>query len=270
FDRAVSPDGLSLLTAHLDGVARLWELSTGKPRFALPLENDVPPSDPWFHSFVAFSPDGRFVAATRGDRRARIWMAASGRPVGKPLLHEDTVLGVRFGPEGKMLATAAGKRIQFWSVERGVPEGKPLVLEEDARGPEFTGDGRHLLVWGKHQFQIWDVAARTLQRRVDGVDFDIFHACFSPDGRFVLANGQRTVGGRWGQSAAQLWEVSGRPVSDRWQWDGGPPTDGFPRSAFRPDGRVVAIGGPLRLWQAPSGKPVGIVGPEMYSNWPVF
>jgi serine/threonine protein kinase/WD40 repeat protein len=271
-DCAVSPDGLSILTAHLDGAARLWELSTGKLRFALLLEKDAPPVDFFSLSRVAFSPDGRFVAATRGDRRARIWLAASGRPVREPLPHEDTVLGVGFDPAGKLLATAAGKRIQFWSVERGVPEGQPLVLEEAAHGPEFSSDGRHLLVWGRHQFQIWNVPARTLHRQVGGIDFRIFHACFSPDGRFILANGQQgTEGKPWGSPAAQFWEVgSGRPVGDRIQWDGGAPAGGFPRSAFRPDGRVVAIGGLLRLWQAPSGKPLGTVGPEMYSNWPVF
>src|SRR5262249_22751090 len=269
-DVALGPDGLSLLTAGDDGVARLWDVSTGKLRHALPLEDTAPKCDA-LHSRVAYSRDGRLVAATRGDRFARIWEAASGRPVGPPLAHAKSVAGLGIDPTGRVLATTSGTALRFWQIDRGVPDGEPLTLPEDGRGPEFSPDGRLVLVWGREQFQLWDVKTRTARPAV-GVDFEIFHAGFSPDGRHVLAHGKhRTPEGGWGSSAAQFWETAGgKPVGARMTWATPWPGNGYLRAAFRPDGRVVVIGGQVRFWEVPTGKPLGVAGPEMYGKRPVF
>ena len=45
----------------------------------------------------------------------------------------------------------------------------------------------------------------------------------------------------------------------------------FTRACFRPDGRLVVTGGsPLRMWQVPSGKPLGAVGSGSGAARPVF
>jgi WD40 repeat protein len=274
-DVAVSPDGLSVLTVGVGGgkerqvlyLAQVWELSTGKLRFTLPIESDAPP---FVHSpetrnryRATFSPDGRFVAATRGDRRARIWTATSGQPVGKPLDHEDTVRAVGFDPAGKILATAVGKTIRVWSVERGVPDGELLGMEQEALGVEISGDGRYLLSWGIDQILVWDFPARKLVRTLNRLEFSVCHAGFSPDGRFVLANGYQTAADQTWQVMAQFWDVTtGQPVGERMTWrdhhagSGGEPSD---RSSFRPDGRVAVTGGfPVRYWSVPFGKSLGV------------
>src|SRR5262249_33774345 len=112
-DVAVSPDGRDLLAVDTGGNAQLWDLATGKPRVALPLEPGAPPvgGDDSQDNRAAFSPDGRFVAATRQDFRVRIWNAATGQPVGKPLVHDEPVRGINFDPTGKVLATVSGKAI---------------------------------------------------------------------------------------------------------------------------------------------------------------
>ncbi len=87
-DVAMSPDGLSVLAVGVGRgkeqqvlyLAQVWELSTGKLRFTLPMESDAPP---FVHGperdriryRATFSPDGRFVAAT-----ARIGEPGSGLP----------------------------------------------------------------------------------------------------------------------------------------------------------------------------------------------
>jgi WD40 repeat protein len=268
-DVAVSPDGLSVLTVNLDVQGqvqvvnvKVWEMSNGSLRFTLPREKDAQPSvDDWSGIRATFSPDGRFVAAALGDKRARLWSAVSGQPIGKPLAHQESIRGVGFDPSGKVLATAAGKKIRFWSVERGLEEGEPLALKQDALGVEFSGDGRHLLTWGVNEIRLWEVSSRKLLRGLAGVDFSVRHACFSPDGRFVLANGHQTLpSGLW-QLMAQHWEVAtGQPVGARMKWEsyGGGSGYNSTRCAFRPDGRLAVIGAsPLRLWQVPSGVPVG-------------
>jgi WD40 repeat protein len=269
-DTAISPDGLTYLTANDDGIARLWEVPAGNLRRALPLEPNAPKADA-DNSRVAYSLDGRFVAATRGDQNARVWDAATGRSVGPPLAHEKPVAGVGFHPAGMVLATTSGTQLRFWNVERGMPDGEPLTVAEDVKGPEFSADGRHLLVWGRTQLQIRDAATRTVRHAITGIDFEVLHAAFTPDGRHALVRGQqRTSAGERGLSAAQFWDVeSGQPTGDRMLWE----LDFFGsyvKSAFRPDGRVAVTGGELRLWEVPTGKSLGARGPQGFFRHPVF
>jgi WD40 repeat protein len=63
---AFSPDGKKIVTAGLDGTARLWSAETGAP-IGEPMRN----SD-WVRA-VAFSPDGRRLLTWSDDNTARLW-----------------------------------------------------------------------------------------------------------------------------------------------------------------------------------------------------
>jgi WD40 repeat protein len=260
---SASPDGLSLATIVADGSVRLWEWSTGKLRRKLPLEADAPqPGDRWLRQ-VAFSPDGRFLAASRAERRARVWNVVSGQPVKNPLDHDDPVLGLGFHPGGMILATSAGKMIRFWSVERGVPEGEPLTLDREALGVGFSSDGRRLLAWSRDRVLIWEMPSRKLLQSLSGLDFAINNAAFSPDGRFALVNGVQD---------GQFWDLStSKLVGARMHWTNQNGPGGAHRSSFRADGKVVVTGGyPPRLWETPSGKPLGSINSALEAYCPVL
>ena len=124
--------------------------------------------------------------------------------------------GVSFDPTGKVLVTTAGKKIYFWNVERGVQEGETLSSEDDNRGVEVSGDGSHLLTWNGSPGKVivWDFKTRKRLHLLEGIDFSVYHAGFSPDGRLVLANGS--------------------PKPDTLPWpDGGPILGGCDRPARR-------------------------------------
>ena len=71
-----SPDGRLILTASLDGTARVWDAATGQP-VTPPLRHD----GPVWHA--EFSPDGRRVLTASGDATARTWeISADDRPLG--------------------------------------------------------------------------------------------------------------------------------------------------------------------------------------------
>ena len=61
--------------------------------------------------------------------------------------------------------------------------------EERAKGVEISSDGQYVLTWSLHHIQVWELASRQLLRTPAGVDFDVYHACLSPNGRYVLATG---------------------------------------------------------------------------------
>ena len=188
-------------------------------RFELPPETDAP--DGGFLYRGTFSPDGRFIAVARSDRRLRVWHAATGQLVGKPLVHEEPVTGVSFDPTGKVLVTTAGKKIYFWNVERSVQEGETLSSEDDNRGVEVSGDGSHLLTWtgSPGKVIVWDFKSRKRLHLLEGIDFSVYHAGFSPDGRLVLASGSLEIRHASWPMVAQFWEVAtGRPVGIRMRW----------------------------------------------------
>ena len=158
---AFSPDGKRLLTACEDGVARLWEVPSGRyldrqfrarrghrrrrlqPDGALALtcssdktaaavENRTAAADFTFSASrpgpkTVFSPDGRAAVTASLDRTARIWDVATGQPLGKPLPHQDEVLCARFSPDGKLVVTGSkDQTAQVWRVSTTEPLGAPL------------------------------------------------------------------------------------------------------------------------------------------------
>ena len=82
---AYSPDGKTVLTASVDGTARVWDAATGQP-IGPPLTHQ----DGVYA--VAYSPDGKTVLTGSDDNTARLWDVVSGRPIGPPLRHQGAGL----------------------------------------------------------------------------------------------------------------------------------------------------------------------------------
>ncbi|HEV3262863.1 MAG TPA: protein kinase [Gemmataceae bacterium] len=111
---AFSPGGDRLLTGSIDGTARQWKTSTGKP-IGEPLTHK---GAVWA---VAFSPDGQTVVTGGGDRVARLWDAATGIPIGPPLRHEGIVWAVACAPHERMIITgSADMSARLWPVDAPV------------------------------------------------------------------------------------------------------------------------------------------------------
>ena len=82
-----SPDGRMLASGSFDSTIKLWEVRTGQERAVLGGHTNGVLS-------VAFSPDGKSFLTGGSDNAVRRWDAASGQPIGPPLQHAGTVLGV--------------------------------------------------------------------------------------------------------------------------------------------------------------------------------
>jgi WD40 repeat protein len=70
---AFSPDGRYLATAARNGVARVWELASG--RQVAGMAHDKPLNG------LAFSPDGRRLATASNDGTVRLWVPVLDDPV---------------------------------------------------------------------------------------------------------------------------------------------------------------------------------------------
>ncbi|MGH9841450.1 MAG: AAA-like domain-containing protein, partial [Blastocatellia bacterium] len=136
-----SPDGTRIVTAGLDGTARLWSAETGEAI-----------GQPMRHEYavlaVAFSPDGRRVVTGSYDNTARLWSAETGEAIGQPMRHENWVRAVAFSPDGRRVLTGSyDNTARLWSAETGEAIGQPMRHERGVLAVAFSPDGR-LVVTG--------------------------------------------------------------------------------------------------------------------------
>ena len=177
-----SGDGQRIVTASMDGSARIWRADTTQLA-APPLRHgDV------VH-FASFSPDGQKVVTASRDNTVRIWNARTGQPIGLPLIHPKPVRSAFFSPDGSRILTAdESDHARLWDERTGTVIAAadhfafPL---EPAPFPRFSPSGEQVVTFRRHQALLRNprsempVCAR-LQH-----DSFVTLATYSPDGQRI-------------------------------------------------------------------------------------
>jgi WD40 repeat protein len=235
-----SPDGTRVVTASLDGTARIWDAQTGQ---AL--------GDPLRHESIIrstqFSPDGTRVVTASLDGTARIWSARTGKALIDPLWHRMAVNSAQFSPDGTRVVTASSDwTARIWDAQTGQALMDPLRHRNEVLLAHFSHDGTRVVTTESNDIvsgiiRIWD--ARTGQALSDPLhhDGDVTSAQFSPDDtRVMTASSDGTV---------KIWDAqTGQALSDPLRHDGA-----VVSAQFSPDGtRVVTAScdGTARSWDA--------------------
>jgi len=151
----------------------------------------------------AFSPDGKTVAAwlPSGNRHNQvggghtlIFETASGKEQSK-IAFESGVSGLRYTPDGRILAIASRESIHLWDVAnrkvlRDIKAGDPLfALSEDSKFL-VTGD-RYGAV------EVWSVATGKRVGRHEGHSDRISSVAFSPDGARLITGSANGIAIIW-------------------------------------------------------------------------
>ena len=152
---ALRDDGLAAATAGTDGYVRVWNASTGGRML------EVHPGTGL--TSVALDPTGRLVAAGVADNIV-VYDARTGTQLGVLAGHTDTVTGVAFSPDGKLIASSSRDH------DARVWDSKTLNLVKILRrhtafvsGIAFSPDGRWLATAGPLKAGIWAAGASDLQ-----------------------------------------------------------------------------------------------------------
>jgi uncharacterized protein with WD repeat len=188
---AFSPDGHRLATGSSEGMARIWDATSGKQLAMVTHNNSV--------EGVAFSPDGRRLATVSRDRTARIWDATSGKQL-TTVTHSDLACSVAFSPDGRWLATASDDHTaRIWDTTSG-QELVTVTHEDSVEGVAFSPDGRRLATASDdHTARIWDTTSG--QQLVTVTHSDIVQGvAFSPDGRRLATASE--------DNTARIWALS--------------------------------------------------------------
>ncbi|HAM72414.1 MAG TPA: hypothetical protein DCM86_12300 [Verrucomicrobiales bacterium] len=202
---------------------------------------------------LAPSPDhrrlavGRYgVVELRSSDGRRVLRTMAGLP-GK-------VNGVRFSPDGRLLAIATGiAGLQGVAHLHDVGTGRLIRTfgghRDLVQAAEFSPDGRLLATAGyDRKIRIWTLASGHLEREIAVHNGAVFDLAFSPDGRVLAsASADQTV---------KLWRVSDGERLDTLNQ----PQGEVYKVAFSPDGgHIVAAGADrrLHLWKFTSHEQPG-------------
>jgi WD40 repeat protein len=241
---AISADAKYAVTAGLDGIARLWEVSTGNELRAF-----VGHSSGFIHS-VAISTDNQYAVTGSSDRTARIWDMATGEQILKFDAHPSPVDSVAFSVDGKYVASGCWNGTAlFWETKTGKVVQQFVGHKNWVSAIQVSADGKYVVTGSNdHTARVWEVATGKTVQEFVGHSGSIMSAAISADNKYVVTGSMDTT--------ARIWEVaSGKDVR---QFKGH--SDKVKAVAFLGNSKYVLSGGfdgTARIWEANTGEEKG-------------
>jgi WD40 repeat protein/serine/threonine protein kinase/tetratricopeptide (TPR) repeat protein len=206
---AFSPDGKTAVSGGSDdvvgkgaGEAMHFEVPTGKILHAVSLEEPI--------TAVAFDPSGKRFATASLDKNVWLWDTAPGDRRDGPLKHPSEVVGLAFGPDGRLITACKDGQARAWIVDGQVAALPGFDHKAPLSAVAVSPDGQFVATVGQGTVRLWngvpDQAGRlagptpdvsfTAAANAAGV---VFHA----EGREILIPGADGV--------CRLWEIPEGP-----------------------------------------------------------
>ncbi|GAB4227928.1 MAG: hypothetical protein Kow00121_56720 [Elainellaceae cyanobacterium] len=209
----ISADGTRLATATDRNRLQLWDAESGQLLRTLVAAADLPPGLP-----IAFSPDGQTLATADRDQSIKLWNANTGARIITLQSHSERILHLAFSPDSQFLASSEENTAYLWNLQTYQPVhnfdlvqsvGHP-ILPDNLGYVAFSPDGRVLATSTlllpivesepipQQGITLWDVESGQPMSQIRGVaQFQ-----FSPNGQFLLVNGQ----------TVQIWQPYRSPI----------------------------------------------------------
>lgn len=202
-----SPDGKYIVTASLDGTAKIWRASSGLLLVTLPHKGAV--------TAVQFAADGKTLATVGGG--LHLWTVPLGKAVERKLPEDGPTWNriLALSPDLKTLA-AVGAQFGLWDVATGQqkavfkspPGGAPTVAD-------YSPDGKWLASSGTARtIVLWDVATAEAKASLKGHAEPVNALAFSLDGKLLISGSGKTAGGVLTPGELKVWEVD---IESHWK-----------------------------------------------------
>jgi len=232
FDR----DGRRVVTASLDGTARIWDSVAGTELLRLEGHSGVV-------LWACFSPDGSRVLTAGDDDTARLWDAANGRGLAVMEGHEGAVRSAAVSPDGQVVATASEDRTaRLWDAASGRELARLKGHSGVVLGVEFSPNGRKLVTASQDRTaRTWNAVSFKELAVMKGHSGMVHSAGFSPDGGKVVTGSD--------DGTVRFWEAASGKALERWENHSGAVVS----ASFSPNGRWVVTAGEYgspHVWDA--------------------
>jgi len=228
-----SSDAERLLTGGDDGIARLWNTTTGL---------EIAQFD---HGTAVYSVDlsSDDTAAVLGgaDRRASVWNLSTEERLETLVGHLGEIRSVAFSPDGaRVLTGSADRKTYLWTVEDGALIGVFTGHSHIVTGAVFSPDGEYVATASYDgTAALWETETSALLNRFRGFGGAVLSVAFAPNNRWLLT-GQD-------DGLAKLWSVSETGEIGTYAGHSG----SVNAVCFSPDGGQLVTGskdGTARLW----------------------
>jgi RNA polymerase sigma factor (sigma-70 family) len=251
---------------------KFWETATGEELNRM----EAPGGGVWR---FAVSPHAKLLAAGCFDDRTRIWDLATRREL--QTLPTPPTHALAFSQNGRLLATCGVHALQLWDWAAGQEAVRIGVQMPGPQGIVFTADDQEVIGWDFFTVGTWEVASgRQLHEVKSKVIATSISNAVSADGKLLATTDKAKLHLRnWttGQELRQ-WDSHGDRVigfspdgaflvstgeerTSLWDVATGQEVQQIPEAsitvAFRPDGRVLALGRErVLLWDLAAQKPL--------------
>jgi WD40 repeat protein len=206
---AFSPNDRLVATAGADGLARLYELQSGRLVGAFG-------EKPYTFQAVDFSSDGRWLTAAGLGTELFVWNVAAHRVEHR--IHDDHLhLSIKFAPTGSQFAVGddAGN-VTFWDAENGRRVGPTLGGHNGlVLSATYDPSGRQLITTSSDgKLRLWDIAsAKLVGAPLPGAATGGW-GTFFPDGKSVIAVFSSGAGVVWNVDPA-AWKTAACRIAHR-------------------------------------------------------
>ncbi len=244
-----SPDGRRVVGKSRDGTAKVWDTATGRELLAVRLDDQ--------DYTMTFSPDGTRLAAA-GNRGARkLWQAATGRELLSFDGRSNRIHSVRFSPEGTRLLVCGGSSDSGVCEVLDMTAGKELFVIQVAGdflySAAFSPDGLRIVTADGHEGstpKVFDAFTGHELLSLRGHRYGVPHVAYSPDAQRIISGG--------GDDTIRLWDAqTGEELLSLRAYSGG-----VHSVAFSPEGgRIASSGwnGVIKVWNCAT--------PEQVAQW---
>ncbi|HVT35436.1 MAG TPA: hypothetical protein VHE37_07630, partial [Nevskiaceae bacterium] len=234
-----SADGRRIVTGAQDGIARIWDGSSGA------LLHELKGHELGINS-VAISADGALAVSGSKDRSVRLWNAAAGTQLHVLSGHDAPIERVLLSPDAQLAASLDRRhQLRVWRTGDGALQAT-LTLDDPLgiNALLFSRDGRYLVASCRNDVLVYATQDGSLARRLHGHTDRVRGIALSPDGSTLSSAGE--------DNTLRLWRLddgsSGGLLDGK---DTGVDTGFFLSTAWAPDGHGLIAGtssGAVILW----------------------
>lgn len=225
-----NPDATQIVSAALDGTARVWDSRSGESLGILHTGTRN-------CSHACFSPDGRHIV-TSDDTGVILWDWPGATKRDLKVDTPSKVNYANFSPDGSRLLAVSFETARVWHAETGKNQLDLMGHTGDVHYGEFSGDGARIVTASSDTTaRLWDAKSGHCIAVLEGHTKGVWRAGFNGDGSLIYTVSTDCSAMLWdGRTGARLARLTDN--------------NGYVQSAaFSPDGDRIATGdSPVRIW----------------------